>query len=72
MWTDARPLIHLSKIVTAMTRFTASGLDKNVSNGTSTPQGEQLCHFFLNPRINVKVMDQTNVDKLVHNAHTPN
>ena len=38
--------------------------EKNVSNGTSPPRGQQLCKiifYFLNPCINVQVMVQTSL-----------
>ena len=46
---DARTHIHLSKIVTAISRFNASGLNKK----------NIYTKLFLNPRINVKVMVPT-------------
>ena len=42
--THWRMHIHQTKIVTTMSRLPASGLDKTVSNGTSPPQRQQLCH----------------------------
>ena len=42
-----RTHIHQTKIVRAMSRLPASGLDKNVSNGTTTPQGEHLYEIIL-------------------------
>ena len=37
-------------------------LPKNVSNGTSPPQGQQLCQIVLNPYIIVQVRVRTNSD----------